>query len=108
MLPVLLIIYLLVCVVWDIKFSRASSILKTLKESEPNILDSLDSKLLMTPTSLVGRVVGSGAYLKVESMTLRKEIMDWQEAQFRRSFYPMAFFVLYIMVCLFVRAIISA
>ena len=99
--------YLVIYVIWDIKFSRASTILDALKAKEPRTVASLEGWLPPLPSVLLGRVVGSGTYLKVESADLKNEIMQWQERQFRRSFIPMALLVLYILVGLIVQASIS-
>jgi hypothetical protein len=105
--PLIFISYLVIYMIWDIKFSRASTILGALKAREPRTVTSLEGWLPALPSVMLGRVVGSGAYLKVESADLKNEIMQWQERQFRRSFIPMALFVLYILVCLIIRASIN-
>jgi len=105
--PLIFISYLVSFVIWDIKFSRASTILDALKAKEPRTVASLEGWLPPLPSMLLGRVVGSGTYLKVESSDLKNEIIQWQERQFRRSFIPMALFVLYILVGLIIQASIS-
>lgn len=106
--PLMFFSYLVIYIVWDIKFSSASKILGALKAREPRTIVSLEGWLPPLPSILLGRIIGSGAYLKLESEDLKNEIMQWQEKQFRQSFIPMALFVLYILVCLVIRESISA
>jgi hypothetical protein len=105
--PLIFISFLVIYMIWDINFSRASTILGALKAREPRTVASLEGWLPPLPSVLLGRVVGSGAYRKVESADFKNEIMQWQERQFRRSFIPKALFVIYILVCLIIRPIIN-
>ena len=101
--PLIFFSYLVIYIVWDIKFSSASTILSALKAKEPRTVASLEGWLPPLPSVLLGRMIGTGAYLKIESADLKNKIMQWQEKQFSRSLIPMALFVIYILVCLGIR-----
>ena len=106
--PLLCVTYLFFYVIWDLKYSQASALLRVLRNAEPGIIASLEGWLLPLPSMLLGRIIGSGAYLKVESVPeIRHEIMKWQEKRFRRSFAPMALFVVYMLISLMIRSSIG-
>ena len=67
--------------VWDYRFSWAHNFLLKLREKEPGFFAQYCEKGIWPPTSKVGRLIGEGSYLRIESVELRNELIRYSGKQ---------------------------
>ncbi len=97
----ILVIYLY----WDFKHSRASKVLKQLKEKEPDLYSTIYGKTYLPPSAIVGGITGQGIYLKIQSEDIKEEIISIDNKSAWSTLWPWGVFVGYIFTNLVIRAV---
>ena len=107
MVSIILICFLILYLVWDYRYSRASIALKNIKEKEPEIYNAIHRISLLPPSSIIHGIMGQGLYLKINDKEILKEIKSIDEKQYKYVLWPGAIFILYIFYNLFIRAAVN-
>jgi len=104
MINLTLIGFLILYLLWDYRYSRASIVLKHIKEKEPEIYNAINSISLLPPSNIIHGIMGQGLYLKINDKDILEEIKSIDNKQYKYTLWPWVFFILYIFYNLFIRA----
>lgn len=97
----ILVIYLY----WDFKHSRASNVLKQLKDKEPDLYDTIYGRAFLPPSAVISGITGQGLYLKIQTDEIKEEILSIDNKGAWSTLWPWAVFVGYIFVNLIIKAV---
>lgn len=84
--------------VWDYKFSRYADFLSRLRDADPEYFMKHCSRPGFPPSLIVGRLMGSGAYLSLESQDFKQELMNLSEREAKRSLAGYMFWVVVVIL----------
>lgn len=101
-------IFLLIAVLiltWDYKFSRASKVLYQLKTKEPDVYNKVYGKTILPPSSSISDIVTRGLYLKIQTPSLKEEVLAINKISNKYALWPYALLVGYIFLILIVGVI---
>ena len=90
---------------WDFNHSRASIVLRQLKEKEPGLYSTIYGKSFLPPSTVIGGITGQGIYLKIQSEDIKKEIISIDNKSAWSTLWPWGIFIGYIFINLVIRAI---
>ncbi len=105
MVSIVLIIFLILYLLWDYKYSRASVALKNIKEKEPEIYSSIYGKTVLPPSAIIKGIMGQGLYLKIKDKSILEEIKTIDNNDYKYVLLPWVIFITYLFYNLFIRAI---
>jgi len=96
---------LIVYLYWDFKCSRASKVLKQLKEKEPDLYATIYGKSVLPPSVTIGGITSQGIYLKIQNKEIKEEIISIDNRSSWYALWPWAFFIGFVFLSLVIRAV---
>jgi hypothetical protein len=101
----LLIVVLVAYLYWDYKYSRASKVLRQLKDSEPVLYKTIYGVSYFPPSIVISDITNQGIYLKIQSKDIKNEIVSIDHKHSMKSLWPYALFIGFVFLSLIMRAI---
>jgi len=96
---------LVIYLYWDFNHSRASKVLKQLKDKEPSLYATIYGKAFLPPSTVVGGITGQGLYLKIQSKEIKDEIISIDNKSAWSTLWSWGIFIGYIFINIVFRAV---